>query len=321
MGRHIVKKAEKLISEFTIHCNTKIAKVNCNRLIPKRKHTKRAVKYNDNPKAKYFYEKYLLSLSAMEYIQFTSEFYSLTGIDLTLYKEKQMKRRIDTRIGQLGFTGYSDYLQCLRKDNLALGEFLKYITINVTEFFRKPDHWEYLVNEVFPLLPSKPRVWSMACSTGEEAYSLVMSLAENLPLEDIHVLATDIDQSVIDVAKTGIYSEQAMANVPEEYRRMYYQPISGRYLICKEIKDCVEFRKMDVLQEQFPKGFDLILCRNLLIYFTVDAKDRVLTNILDSLNMGGYLFTGHTEQIIYYKQIGFKKDCTYLYHKPRINEL
>ena len=250
----------------------------------------------------------------MEYQEFTFEIEALTGINLRLYKEKQMKRRIEALIARLGLLGYKAYVGLLRQNEDALKYFLDYITINVTEFFRTPNHWRQLEQEVLPQMKS-PKVWSCACATGQEAYSLAMSLAEQTSLENIHVLATDIDKGALAKAVVGEYREKELTNVPQSYLEKYFEPTKAGFRVRAEIRKCVEFQEINLLVDEYPKDLDLIVCRNILIYFTDEAKHKLLAGFHESLRPGGILFTGHTEQVLNYKQYGYGKIHNCLYYR------
>ncbi len=253
-------------------------------------------------------------LLKMDYEWFKAEIYTLTGIDLNLYKEKQMKRRIENYISMHRLGDYKEFRNLLVRDAGKLAQFLDYITINVTEFFRTPEHWQQLEELVLPRMQSY-NVWSCACSTGEEAYSIAMSLAEHISTENIHVLATDVDERVLAIARKGIYSENAIETVPEKYRTKYFERTHDGYKVCKEILQCVEFRKLNLLADEFPKDQDLILCRNILIYFVNEAKVEIYASFLKSLKPGGFLFTGHTEQMIHYKEMGYCRLAKSIYYR------
>ena len=147
---------------------------------------------------------------AYDYGMFKNAVLGLTGINLDAYKEQQMKRRIDALITKHGIDGYENYVQILRTDKALFEEFVNYLTINVSEFYRDVDQWRIMVNVVIPELIARfgkrLRIWSAACSTGDEPYSLVMSLSRHMPLDMIHITATDLDKQVIAKARTGLYS-------------------------------------------------------------------------------------------------------------------
>ena len=161
------------------------------------------------------------------YEDFKKEIYSLSGIDLNSYKERQMKRRIDALIKKNNFNDYHSYVIALKTNNDLYNEFINYLTINVSQFFRNPSQWEVLEKEIIPYLlksTSNLKVWSAACSTGDEPYSLVMLLSKFIPLSKIKIIATDIDKEAIEKAKMGIYSEKSLEGMPQEFLRNISKP-------------------------------------------------------------------------------------------------
>ncbi|MBR3807915.1 MAG: chemotaxis protein CheR, partial [Lachnospiraceae bacterium] len=140
-----------------------------------------------------------------DYEYFKAEVYKLTTIDLNLYKERQMKRRIDTLIERNRIQGYDEYIKAIKQDKALFEEFVNYLTINVSEFYRNPEQWKILDTQIYPMLKERFRkplkIWSAACSTGEEPYSLVMSLTKHYNLSEIEIQATDIDLQVMEKAK------------------------------------------------------------------------------------------------------------------------
>jgi chemotaxis protein methyltransferase CheR len=258
-------------------------------------------------------------MEAYDYEKFKQAIYELTKIDLNAYKEKQMKRRIDTLITKSGSKGYEQYVQILKKDKERFEEFVNYLTINVSEFYRNHDQWELLDKQIIPELVGKfgqnLKIWSAACSTGDEPYSLVMALSRHMPLSKIHIMATDIDKQVIAKAKVGLYSEKSIASVPKDLKDKYFKKIGGSYQISEEIKRQVEFKQHNLLKDPYPTNYHLIVCRNVLIYFTEEAKDEIFQKFSDSLTTGGCLFVGSTEQIINYKDMGFCRKNSFYYGK------
>ena len=241
----------------------------------------------------------------------------MTDIDLSCYKERQMKRRIDSYAQNKGFNDYNSFADFLRRDPDQLASFVDYITINVSEFFRNPEQWEYLENEVIPKLSqkSKVRIWSAACSTGDEPYSLAMLFLKYLPRVRFSITATDIDDLSIAAAREGIYSAKSIKAVPEEFRGYFTQVANEKYAIAPEIKKCVNFRKHNLLKDEFPMNMDLIVCRNVLIYFTEEKKEELFKQFYDSLGRGGILFLGNTEQMMDYRSIGYTRMASFFYEK------
>ena len=257
---------------------------------------------------------------AYDYEYLKKAVFDLTKIDLNAYKEKQMKRRIDTLISKNKITGYDNYVAALKKDQRLFEEFVNYLTINVSEFYRNPDQWAIMEKEIIPELISKYgknlKIWSAACSTGDEPYSLVMALSRHLPLNNIKIFATDLDKQVIATAKTGLYSAKSIASVPDDLKKKYFTKIGPSYQISNEIKARVEFKEHNLLKDTYPADCHMIVCRNVLIYFTEEAKEEVFRKFQKNLKSGGILFIGSTEQIINYKEIGFDRKNSFFYEKP-----
>ena len=254
-----------------------------------------------------------------DYDYFKKQVLSLTTIDLNAYKEKQMKRRIDTLISKHGINGYQDYVQALKTDKGLFEEFINYITINVSEFYRNIEQWKTLDEKIIPELIQKfgknLKIWSAACSTGDEPYSLVMALSKHLPLQQIKVIATDLDKQVIAKAKVGLYTDKSITAVPQDLKNKYFTKIGPSFKISDEIKARVEFREHNLLRDTYPNDCHLIVCRNVLIYFTEEAKDEVFVKFQKNLKPGGILFIGSTEQIINHKEIGFLRKSSFFYEK------
>ncbi len=256
---------------------------------------------------------------AYDYEYFKKEVYALTKINLDAYKEKQMKRRIDTLIAKHKVTGYDKFVVKLRDDKAVFEDFVNYLTINVSEFYRNPEQWSLMDKEIIPELISRfgknLKVWSAACSTGDEPYSLVMALSRHIPLNQITIMATDIDKQVIEKAKLGLYNEKSVASVPEDLKKKYFTKVGPSYQISEEIKSRVQFKQHNLLRDTYPDRCDLIVCRNVLIYFTEEAKDEVFRKFNTSLKEKGILFIGSTEQIMNYKEINFDRKNSFFYVK------
>ena len=255
-----------------------------------------------------------------DYEYFKREVLSLTGIDLNCYKEKQMKRRIDTLIAKHKIEGYDRYVHALKTDKDLFEEFVSYITINVSEFYRNPEQWKLLDEEVIPELVKRfgrnLKIWSAACSTGDEPYSLVMALSRHVPLNNIRIYATDLDKQILAKAKVGLYDAKSIASVPEDLKKKYFTQVGPSYKISDEIKARVEFKEHNLLKDIYPTDCHMIVCRNVLIYFTEEAKDEVFCKYLRALAPGGVLFIGSTEQIVNYKEMGYERKNSFFYQKP-----
>ena len=255
----------------------------------------------------------------MDYEGFKAAVFKLTSIDLNAYKEQQMKRRIDTLISRNKISGYEDCVKALKADKELFEEFVSYLTINVSEFFRNPEQWELMDKQFIPMLIEKfgknLKIWSAACSTGDEPYSLVMALSRHLPLNQIKIIATDIDKQILAQAKVGIYNEKSIASVPKDLRDKYFTKIGNSYQISNEIKSRVDFRQHNLIKDPYPDKCDFIICRNVLIYFTEEAKDDVFRKFCKSLKTGGFLFIGSTEQIMNHREMGYERKNSFYYEK------
>lgn len=253
-----------------------------------------------------------------DYLQFINQIKQKTGIDLSLYKEAQMKRRLTSLYQKKGFHSFNDFFNGLVKDQKLLNDFLDRMTINVTEFFRNKSRWDILENKILPRLLSnkkKLKIWSAASSTGEEPYTISMILSQYMALSQISIIASDIDDQAIATAKAGIYTERSLAEVPDKMIQQFFLKTDSSYKISDEVKRTVHFKKMNLLADSFETGFDLIVCRNVLIYFTEEAKHELYKKFSNALSIGGVLFVGSTEQIFNPNQYGFEVEDTFFYRK------
>lgn len=255
-----------------------------------------------------------------KYEEFKVDVLRLTKIDLNFYKEKQMRRRIDTLATKNGAKSYAEFVQMIKTDKEKFEQFVNFLTINVSEFYRNPDQWKLMDEQVIPKIIKEQKrpikIWSAACSTGDEPYSLAMAFSKHIPLSDIKIMATDIDKQVIEHAKVGLYAEKSIAAVPDDLKKKYFTKIGNSYQISDDIKKCVTFKEHNLLKDTYPKDYDLILCRNVVIYFTDEAKEMIYKNFFNSLKTHGVLFIGSTEQISNYKDIGFNRMSSFYFEKP-----
>ncbi|MBB5172890.1 CheR family methyltransferase [Texcoconibacillus texcoconensis] len=253
-----------------------------------------------------------------DYEQFIEDINKKTGIDLSQYKEAQMKRRLTSLREKRGYNDFRKYFQALSEDKELYEEFLQRMTINVSEFYRNPKRWHVLEEQILPRLyheNRKLKVWSAACSTGEEPYTISMVLSKFLPLKNIHVLATDIDESILERARNGFYPESSVKEVPKPMMDTFMKKEGSGYRVSDDLKKTVTFRKHNLLSDRFETGFDLIICRNVLIYFTEEAKDQLYHKFNQSLRTGGTFFVGSTEQIFNPSRYGFETEDTFFYKK------
>jgi chemotaxis protein methyltransferase CheR len=255
---------------------------------------------------------------ALDYEQFVTNIKKKTGIDLSLYKEAQMKRRLTSLYEKRGFASFQDYFKALSQDRKLLDEFLDRMTINVSEFYRNGKRWEVLEKKLLPRLLERNKrlkIWSAACSTGEEPYTIAMIMSKFMPLSQVQILATDLDENVIERAKVGAYPERSLNEVPEDMKGKYFKQDGSLFKISDEVKRTVTFKKQNLLADPFGGPFDLIVCRNVLIYFTEDAKDLLYKKFSTALKQDGIFFVGSTEQIFNPSLYGFETEDTFFYRK------
>jgi len=241
------------------------------------------------------------------------------GLDLSGYKPERMKRRIEMLIRKYNCKSYKEYFDLIMKDNKKKDEFLDKLTINVTEFFRNPEKWEELKKTFLPELLKESgarfKAWSAGCSSGEEPYSLAILLEELKAPLTAKVLATDIDMGVLTRAQIGEYEERSMVSTPLEYIQKYFIVRDGKYVVKPNVKARVQFKRHNLLQDPFEKGLDMIMCRNVVIYFEMEAKDQLYRKFAESLRPGGILFVGNTERIFNYRNLGLEVASPFIYRK------
>jgi chemotaxis protein methyltransferase CheR len=253
------------------------------------------------------------------YAYFQKQVMRLTGIDLTAYKSQQMRRRLGTLLARNKAASLLEYTKLLDQP-AKLQEFLDFFTINVSEFFRIPEKFQYLETKVLPGLLARGRelrVWSAGCSNGAEPYSLAMLLDEMAPFGRWSVLATDVDRTTLARAQRGDgYTPADVRNVGERRLARYFEHDESGYRVKEGLKRRVHFKVHDLLRDPFESGFHVILCRHVVIYFTEEAKDALYRKFHNSLVEGGVLFVGGTEIIPRAREIGFETLTVSFYRKP-----
>jgi chemotaxis protein methyltransferase CheR len=254
-----------------------------------------------------------------DYIYFVESIKKATGIDLSQYKEAQMKRRLTTLRVKHGYHSFELFFHAMTQNKNLLYEFLDRMTINVSEFWRNPNRWEVLRDIILPELKQsnkgRLKIWSAACSTGEEPYTLAMILSDSALLSNTTVVATDIDDGALEKARHGQYLERSLKDVPKDVATRHFIPEGMLYSINDSLKKAVQFKKQNLLLDTFESSFDLIVCRNVMIYFTEEAKNLLYHKFANSLRPGGYLFVGSTEQIFSPAQYGLESTETFFYRK------
>lgn len=238
---------------------------------------------------------------------------SRAGIDLGPNKRALVVTRLSRRLRELELVRFKDYVAVLQdEDHPECGEFLNALTTNVTHFFRENHHFEALerklLREIYAKRKStgRVRIWSAGCSSGEEPYSIAMTLAENPPPPgnwDIRVLATDLDSNVLDFAQDAIYSEERVSNISPQRLRKWFARVRENggysYQVSDALRDLISFRSLNLMGPWPMKGpFDMIFCRNVMIYFDQETKMNLADRYASMLAPGGYLFLGHSETLV-----------------------
>ena len=252
-----------------------------------------------------------IQITDSDFEKFREYFYRKTGIYFGDSKRYFVDKRLIERIKATGHKNFRSYFTFLRFDRSGkeFQELVNLMTVNETYFFREEYQFKCMVEEVLPeILEIKDenliRIWSVPCSTGEEPYSIAIYLLEYWPQideVDVEIVASDIDTNALKKAKEGIYGKRSVKNVPKSILRKYFVPLpDGNYQIIDEIREAVEFKKLNVcniVETKKMRDFDIIFCRNLLIYFDDAARKKVATSFYDSLNPGGFVFLGHSESM------------------------
>jgi len=258
------------------------------------------------------------------YLQVRASIKRVLKIDLTNYKDEQMKRRLDSWLVRSHMTTWNDYFNLVTSDATEQERFRNYLTINVTEFFRDPNRWDTLRDEVLPYLIKNAsenyrsdslKLWSAGCSIGTEAYTIAIMLAESAPRQSYALLATDLDREALQKARSrGPYNQDDIRNLSAAQRQKYITP-TAPYQVKEILQKNIRFQEQDLFVDRFESSFDLIVCRNVVIYFTAEAKNVLYAKFHAALRPGGILFVGGTEIISGYRELGFQNFGISFYKK------
>lgn len=237
----------------------------------------------------------------------------LTGISMGDSKHQLIHRRLSSRLKATGINTFQGYLEYLRKgDTAELEAFTNSITTNLTSFFREPHHFDYLAREIIPEIVANKdatnkrlRIWSAGCSTGEEPYSIAMTLREslqNIDQWDAKILCTDLDSDVLNICRAGIYSQRRVEKVAENRLRRWFRKSRAqdddRLIVSPQLQELITFKQLNLMHDWPMKGrFDAIFCRNVIIYFDKPTQRVLIDRFADSLEEGGTLILGHSESL------------------------
>lgn len=240
----------------------------------------------------------------------------LLSINLNYYKEQHMKRRLDSWLVRSGESEWNEYFKRIKTDDNELTRFRNYLTINVSAFFRDAERWQNLrqviadelLKEAQRLNPTNSglKIWSAGCSNGSEPFSLAMILEDLAPSRNHYLLASDIDQGILNKARArGPFNDEDVQNLTPSQRSTYLEPGGPPHYVKKRLKNKIEFVEQDLLTNTFSKDFDLIVCRNVVLYFTSGMKTMLYRKFHKALRSGGILFVGATEIIPRSQDFGF----------------
>lgn len=250
------------------------------------------------------------------YPTFRKTVLDLTGIDLDCYKGTQMERRLQTIMRRVGVADLGAYAKLLAVTPARVKEFQDFLTINVSEWLRNADKFDELQKVILPDLlkrSSRLKIWSAGCSNGSEPYSVAMLLDEMDPMGRHQVLATDLDEEILRIARTGVYADKDIRAVAPGRRTRYFQQDGDKFTVKPEIRARVQFERQNLLSDPFPTDIDLILCRNVVIYFTEEAKDELYRRFHRALKPGGILFVGGTESLLKARELGYASVSPFFY--------
>lgn len=244
-------------------------------------------------------------LSDLAFRRIRQFFFRHSGIDLPESKRHLVAGRLRGRLASLGLDCYEAYFALIgQADQAAERQFLiDALTTNETYFFREPQHFQLLAREILPSLAGRrPRLWCAAASSGEEPYSLAMVLSDQLGLDNWELLASDLSSRTLQRAASGLYPMQRLEQFPEAYLKRFclkgHGEYAGQLLIRRELRERVQLRQHNLMDSARDLGkFDVIFLRNVMIYFNLEVKRRVMAQLLPQLNPGGWLILGHAESL------------------------
>jgi chemotaxis protein methyltransferase CheR len=248
-------------------------------------------------------------MSKQNFTVISEVIYKYSGIVLKDIKEDMVYNRISRRVRKTGSLGFDDYLaMALQQESVEFTHFVNAITTNFTSFFRESHHFDFIKNTAIPEWKSNPhrkklRIWSAGSSTGEEAYSIAMTLNDQIPNAwDAKILATDLDTNVVAQGESGVYSPDRVSDLSSKLVSQYFDKIGGgekeRVQVKKSLRNMTFFKPLNLLQDWPMSGqFEMIFCRNVVIYFDKPTQKLLFNRFADLLSPGGYLIIGHAESM------------------------
>jgi chemotaxis protein methyltransferase CheR len=258
-------------------------------------------------------------LDAAAYERMARDVQSLLGIDLSQYKPAQVWRRVNGFATARGLADADALVARARQDDGLRQAFLDMLTINVSEFFRNPEAWDALVAQYLkPMLLGQlsVRIWSAGCSVGFEPLTIAMLAREIAPHTPVYILATDLDETILSRARKATYTEPQMAGVSPSRRARFFRKVDDSWEARPEVQALITWRRHDLLRDPYERPFDIICCRNVVIYFTEAAKTQLYKRFCDALRPGGVLYLGATESIPSARSVGLMPSGLTFYKRP-----
>ncbi len=254
--------------------------------------------------------------SDKEFKEFCKYIYDNVGINLTDKKYSLVHNRLRSRLVKYNFNSYGDYFNFVKEDkeNDELTNLINAITTNVTTFFRDRNQFNTFSQLVLPYFEQKHtniNIWSAGCSTGEEPYSIAIEILKHTTNIKFKIHATDISTKVLDSASAGIYSKEQIKTVEEHYLRRFFIKRNDKFEVLPKVKENVQFYKLNLVEDKFPPRMDIVFCRNVVIYFDKDTRDKLYKKFYDSLNQDGFFFVGHSESLFTNKLFKFFRPSVY----------
>ena len=250
------------------------------------------------------------SMSDADFKEISDLAYKYTGIVLGPHKKDMVYGRLARRLRDVGLSSVSEYLSLIRNERSEeVSRFINAITTNLTSFFRENHHFEFLADSVCKELKTtnasskRIRIWSAGCSSGEEPYSIAMTMRDNFQLSgwDCKILATDLDSKVLDKGQQGVYGVERIESLPTTVKKKWFMFDRNHPDIVKvkpELQELIRFKRLNLLERWPMKGpFDVIFCRNVVIYFNEETQSVLFNKYADMLKDGGYLIIGHSESL------------------------
>jgi chemotaxis methyl-accepting protein methylase len=243
----------------------------------------------------------------MDFHEFLIEAAPLLGLQWRPFQRRGIKRKVERRITEIGLSNFEEYSIKIKKDPSEQNHLSKILTVTISRFFRDQDVFNTIGTSLIPTIIKDRgegdfKIWSIGCASGEEPYSLSILWKEKFekiwPQIHLSILATDIDEKLLERAKEGRYKKSSLKEVSEDILKGYFRMDNGFYILDQAVRKCIEFKKHDILHEEPFSGMDMVFCRNLaFIYFSKESQMDVLKKIAGSLREKGYLVIGKDESL------------------------